>query len=112
MLVHSAIGAETLGLRGGGNMDRPADNSREPSLHSDPKLYVHTLQFRCPACQKQLALSFKSADRNPEKFAVTAFDLICECGWLKRALGMEAVGHYVSPCVAGKPTHAQASEIP
>jgi len=79
-------------------MDPHSDSSREPAQRSDPKLYAHTLRFRCGACKEPLALSFKSADRNPEKSAVSVFYLLCECRWLKRALGMEAVGHDVSPC--------------
>jgi hypothetical protein len=60
------------------------------------------LRFRCGACNGPLALSFTSADREPKNFAVAAFDLLCQCGWLKRALGMEAVGHYVGSWVDGE----------
>jgi len=82
---------------------RPYDSNAPTSTDAGNKvrsteqeLYVHTLLFRCGGCHEPVVLTFTSADRNPEKFAATALDLLCKCGWLKRVLGMEAVGHYVN----------------
>jgi hypothetical protein len=43
-----------------------------------------------------------STDRNSEKIDGNPFDLLCECGWSKSLLGMQAIRHWVVPWLNGE----------
>jgi hypothetical protein len=64
----------------------------------DEKLttYVHLLLFRCTQCGEPLIISVMSETVTLEKIDWDAFDVKCICGWLKRALRIEADKHYVA----------------
>ena len=59
--------------------------------------FVHSLVFRCDGCREPIPIILMSEVLTLEKVDGHAFDLLCKCGWLKRALGMEAVVHNVAP---------------
>ena len=63
--------------------------------------FVHSLLFCCQGCKQPLALCVTNADGNTEKIDGNAFDLLCECGWSKSLLGMQAVRHWVTPWLDG-----------
>jgi hypothetical protein len=60
-------------------------------------VYAHSLLFRCDGCKGSIALTVISAGRTLEEIDGSAFDLFCKCGWIKRALGIEAARHHVTP---------------
>ena len=59
--------------------------------------FVHSLVFRCDTCREPIPITLISEELNLEAVDGHAFDLLCKCGWLKRALGMEAAVHNVAP---------------
>jgi hypothetical protein len=42
-----------------------------------------------------------STERNNEKIDGNSFDLLCQCGWSKSVLGMQAIRHWVVPWLNG-----------
>lgn len=60
-------------------------------------VYAHSLLFRCRGCEGPIAISVIRAESNLEVVDGRVFNLLCKCGWLKRAMGLEAVSHYVTP---------------
>ena len=59
--------------------------------------FVHSLVFQCDICREPIPITLMSEELTLEKVDGHAFDLLCKCGWLKRALGMEAIVHNVAP---------------
>jgi len=59
--------------------------------------YMHLLLFRCKRCKEGLAISMISEERNLEGIDGQNFEVKCKCGCAKTLLGVEAVGHWVSP---------------
>jgi hypothetical protein len=73
--------------------------------------YVHLLVFRCDNCRKPILITVMSEERNLEMVDGQAFDVLCRCGCLKRALGMEAVVHKVAPWEM-RPSADDSTETP
>ncbi len=59
--------------------------------------FVHSLVFRCDSCREPIPITVMSEERILEAVDGEAFDVLCKCGSLKRALGMEAIVHKVAP---------------
>jgi hypothetical protein len=63
--------------------------------------FVHSLLFRCEECKQPLAMCVISTERNGEDVDGNSFDLLCECGWSRDLLGMQAIRHWVTPWLDG-----------
>jgi len=61
--------------------------------------HVHLFLFRCAECAEPLLIAATSNGENTGETENAAYDVLCTCGWLKRFLGLEAIGHYVVPWI-------------
>jgi hypothetical protein len=66
-------------------------------MNGKPTTFVHALLFRCQKCTQPLSLGILSTERSSEKIDGDSFDLLCQCGWSKSLLGMQATRHWVTP---------------
>ncbi len=58
--------------------------------------YIHSLLFQCPRCEEPLVVCVLSDERNLESIDGSSVDVQCDCGWLKRLLGLEAMRHFIA----------------
>ena len=81
-------------------------------MDNNHSIFVHSLVFRCDICREPIPMTLMSKEITLEKFDGHAFDLLCKCGWLKRALGMEAVVHNVAPWELSPDGSTETPQIP
>ncbi len=78
-------------------------------VEGEPMTFVHSLLFRCRECKRPLSLCVMSTERNNEKIDGNSFNLLCQCGWSKSVLGMQAIRHWVVPWLNGDKENPETS---